>query len=109
MQVARILTPMQVMMLREAAAAPASERTKAIDDVTTAIKKQSPEKFFHYTKDGKPDPAMKQRVFHDEPRNLEITEYATYKLAYAGIGQAELYKARNKVLLTNHKKIKGEK
>lgn len=107
---ARILTPIQVMMLREAAQVlPVVARSKAIDEATAFIKKQSPEKFFHYTKDNKPDPAMKQRVFHDEPRNLELFEYASYQQPYVGIGQSEIYKARNKILLTNHKKIKGEK
>lgn len=95
MQAARILTPMQVAMLREAAeTTPVSERTKAIDATVAMIFKQSPEKFYHYTKDGKPDPAMKQRVFYDEPRNLELVEYGGYKLPYAGIDQAKLFKAR---------------
>ena len=88
------LTPMQAMMLREAAAYPLNIRTKAIDDVTALIKKQSPEKFFHYTKEGKPDPAMKQRVFHDEPRNLELAEYAGCNVPYAGIDQMKLFKSR---------------
>lgn len=110
MYAARLLTPMQVMMLREASeVTPLTAKNKAIDEVTALIKKQSPGLFFHYTKDGKPDPAMRNRVFHDEPRNLELSEYASAKQPYLGIGQAELYKARNKVLLTNHKKIKGEK
>jgi hypothetical protein len=110
MYAARLLTPMQVMMLREASeVTPLAAKNKAIDEVTATIKKQSPEKFFHYTKDNKPDPAMRSRVFHDEPRNLEIFEYASYQQRYVGIGQAEIYKARNKILLTNHKKIKGEK
>lgn len=109
MYAAQLLTPMQVMMLREAAAMPKTERSKAIDEITALIKKQSPEKFFHYTKDGKPDPAMKQRVFHDEPRNLELADYAGCNVPYAGIKQAEIYKARNKALIVNHKKIKGEK
>jgi hypothetical protein len=110
MQAARLLTHVQVMMLKDAAATqPVIARTKAIDEVTDFIKKQNPEKFFHYTKDNKPDPAMRDRVFYDEPRNLELFEYAKCKQPYIGIGQADMYRARNKVLLTNHKKIKGEK
>ena len=110
MYAARLLTPMQVMMLKDAAeVTPASAKYKAIDEVTAAIKKQSPEKFFHYTKDNKPDPAMRDRVFYDEPRNLELFEYAKCKQPYIGIGQADMYRARNKVLIVNHKKIKGEK
>ena len=110
MQAARLLTHVQVMMLKDAAATqPVIARAKAIDEVTDFIKKQNPEKFFHYTKDGKPDPAMRDRVFYDEPRNLELFEYAKCKQPYIGIGQADMYRARNKVLLTNHKKIKGEK
>jgi hypothetical protein len=110
MYAARLLTPMQVMMLKDAAeVTPVAAKYKAIDEVTAVIKKQSPEKFFHYTKDNKPDPAMRDRVFYDEPRNLELFEYARSNVLYAGIKQSEIYKARNKILLTNHKKIKGEK
>ena len=110
MQAARLLTHVQVMMLKDAAATqPVIARTKAIDEVTDFIKKQNPEKFFHYTKDNKPDPAMRDRVFFDEPRNLELFEYARCELFYAGIKQSEIYRERNKILLTNHKKIKGEK
>jgi len=110
MYAARLLTPMQVMMLRDAAAIePLSAKNKAIDEITTLIKKQSPEKFFHYTKDNKPDPAMRHRVFHDEPRHLELSEYAGCTVPYAGIKQAEIYKERNKALIVNHQKIKGEK
>ena len=101
---------MQVMLLREASEVkPLAAKNKAIDEATALIKKQSPEKFFHYTKDNKPDPAMRDRVFYDEPRNLELFEYARSNVLYAGIKQSEIYKARNKILLTNHKKIKGEK
>ena len=103
--ISKLLNPMHVVMLRNAAKTlPLSERNKAIESATALIKKQSPEKFFHYTKDGKPDPAMKQRVFHDEPRNLELSEYAGCNLRYVGIGQAEIFKTRNKTLLVNHKK-----
>ncbi len=110
MYAAQLLTPMQVMMLRDAATVePSTAKSKAIDEITALIKKQSPEKFFHYTKDGKPDPAMRNRVFHDEPRNLELAEYAGCTIPYAGFKQAEIYKERNKVLIVNHKKIKGEK
>jgi hypothetical protein len=108
--IAKLLNPMHVLMLKNAAAIkPLAEKIKAIDDATALIKKQNPEKFFHYTKDGKPDPAMRDRVFHDEPRNLELFEYAGCKKPYIGIGQADMYRARNKVLLTNYKKIKGER
>jgi len=101
---------MQVMMLKDAyEVTPVAAKYKAIDEVTAIIKKQNPEKFFHYTKDNKPDPAMRNRVFHDEPRNLEMSEYAKCKQPYIGIGQADMYRARNKVLLTNHTKIKGER
>jgi hypothetical protein len=110
MYAARLLTPMQVMMLKDAAeVTPASAKYKAIDETTALIKKQTPEKFFHYTKDNKPDPAMRHRMFHDEPRNLELSEYAGCNLHYAGFKQAEIYKERNKALIVNHKKIKGEK
>jgi len=91
-----MLTPMQAMMLREAAAAPEDIRDKAIAEITAVIKKQSPEKFFHYTKEGKPDPAMKQRVFYDEPLNLELSEYAGCVIPYAGADQMKLFKARAK-------------
>ena len=91
-----MFTPMQAMMLREAATAPRETRNKMIEEVTTFIKKQSPEKFFHYTKDGKPDPAMKQRVFHDEPRNLELAEYAGCNVPYAGANQMKMFRERGK-------------
>lgn len=108
--IAKLLNPMHVVMLRNAAAIkPLAEKIKAIDEATALIKKQNPEKFFHYTKDNKPDPDMRNRVFHDEPRNLELFEYAGCRQPYVGIGQSEIYKARNKILLTNHKKIKGER
>ena len=93
---AQLLTPMQVMMLREAAAMPKTERSKAIEETTTLIKKQSPEKFFHYTKEGKPDPAMKQRMFYDEPRNLELADYAGCKVPYAGADQMKMFRERGK-------------
>jgi len=92
--IVRTLTPMQVLMLKEAAESPRDVRSKTIDEITALIKKQSPEKFFHYTKDNKPDPAMKQRWFHDEPRNLELFEYAGYNTAYAGINQTKMFKER---------------
>ena len=91
-----MLTPMQMMMLREAAAYPLNIRTKTINDVTALIKKQSPEKFFHYTKEGKPDPAMKQRMFYDEPRNLELADYAGCKVPYAGADQMKMFRERGK-------------
>lgn len=93
---AQLLTPMQVMMLREAAAMPKTERNKAIEETTTLIKKQSPEKFFHYTKEGKPDPAMKQRMFYDEPRHLELADYAECTVPYAGADQMKMFRARGK-------------
>jgi len=96
MTIAQLLTPMQVMLLQEAAARPLNERPKAIDEITALIKKQSPQKFFHYTDAGKPDPAMRNRVFHDEPRNLELSEYAGSNVPYAGINQSDIFKARNK-------------
>lgn len=108
--IARLLNPMHVVMLKNAAnVTPLSEKIKAIDDAIALIKKQNPEKFFHYTKDNKPDPAMRKRVFHDEPRNLELSEYAGCSHPYVGIGQSEIYRSRNKVLLTNYKTIKGER
>lgn len=91
-----MLTPMQKMMLCEAAKAPLGVRNKSIEDVTALIKKQSPEKFFHYTKDGKPDPAMKQRMFYDEPRNLELAEYAGSVVPYAGVDQMKMFRERGK-------------
>ena len=91
-----MLTPMQMMMLREAAAYPVNTRNKAIEDVTALIKKQSPEKFFHYTKEGKPDPAMKQRMFYDEPRNLELADYAGCTVPYAGADQMKMFRERGK-------------
>lgn len=107
---AQILTPMQILMLREAAASPRSERTKAIEETTELIKKQSPGKFFHYTRDGKADPAMRMRWFHDQPNGLDLDrEYAGYNLPYAGIGQSDIHKVRNARLIVNHKKLKGEK
>jgi hypothetical protein len=110
LMIAKLLSPMHILMLRNAAAIkPVAEKIKAIDDATALIKKQNPEKFFHYTKDNKPDPAMRNRVFFDEPRNLEMFEYAGSSVPYAGIKQSEIYKARNKVLLTNYKKVKGER
>jgi hypothetical protein len=110
LMIAKLLNPMHILMLRNAAkVTPLSEKIKAIDEATALIKKQNPEKFFHYTKDNKPDPAMRGRVFYDEPRNLELSEYAGCSHPYVGIGQSEIYKARNKVLLTNYKKVKGER
>jgi hypothetical protein len=112
MYAARLLTPMQVMMLKEATeVTPSEAKNKAIDEIIELLKKQTPEKFFHYTKDGKPDPAMRERVFYDEPYSLSIAkeEYAEHKVPFTGSGQAEIYKARNKALIVNHKKIKGEK
>lgn len=88
MSVAQIFTPMQIMMLREAAT------NEARKEVTDLIKQQSPGLFFHDTKDGKPDPAMRNRVFYDEPRNLEATDYKKHIVPYAGINQAKIFKAR---------------
>jgi len=93
--IAKLLNPMHILMLRNATAIkPLSEKIKAIDDATALIKKQNPEKFFHYTKDGKPDPAMRDRIFHDEPRNLEMSQYAGCKQPYAGINQTKIFKER---------------
>lgn len=92
-----MLTPMQKLMLQEAAADPVNTRNKKIDEITELIKKQSPEKFFHYTKEGKPDPAMKRRMFYDEPRNLDLTEYAGSVVPYAGSDQMKLYKSRGQI------------
>ena len=91
------LNHMYVLMLKQASQImPLDEKIKAIDEVTTFIKKQNPEKFFHYTKDGKPDPAMRKRVFYDEPRNLEISDYAGCSVPYAGIKQSETFRNRSK-------------
>lgn len=99
MQAARLLTPMQVMMLIEAAGTkPLEAKNKAIDEAIEQIKQQSPEKFFHYNKD-KPDPAMRNRVFHDEPYSLSIgkDEYAEHKVPYSpGSKRTEIFKARSK-------------
>lgn len=95
-----MLTGMQQLILREAAEVkPLKEKIKAIDNAIYLIKKQSPEKFFHYmqvgnTKIYKPDPAMKERVFVDEPASLNPTEYKKFLYPYAGIGQQALHKAR---------------
>ena len=44
------LNHMYVLMLKQASQImPLDEKIKAIDEVTTFIKKQNPEKFFHYT------------------------------------------------------------
>ena len=96
MQIARLLSSVQIMMLREAAEVkPLDAKNKAIDEVIEKIKKQNPEKFFHYTKD-KPDPAMRHRKFHDEPRTLPIDQYAGYSSPYPGNKQHEVFAARRK-------------
>lgn len=92
MQTANIFTPMQVMILREAAAT-TKDKIQAIDGVIALLKLQNPEKFFH-DKGGKPDPALRNRTFYDEPRNLELSEYKSAVVPYAGINQAKLHKAR---------------
>lgn len=95
MNVAQIFTPLQVTMLRTAAeVTPHEARREAIKEVTELIKKQSPGLFFQDTKDGKPDPAMRHRVFFDEPRNLDFAEYKKYVVPYAGLEQAKIFKAR---------------
>ena len=97
-QIAKVLTAMQVMLLREAAALPPRDRTEQISEITKFVKKQNSRMFFH-DKDGKPDRAMRDRKFHDEPRNLELAEYASYEIPFVSTKQRELYKARNKRLL----------
>lgn len=97
MQAARLLTPMQVMMLMEATeVTPLEAKNKAIDEAIERIKQQSPEKFFHYDKD-KPDPDMRNRVFHDEPYSLAIAkgDYAEHKAPFPGSKQTEIFKARS--------------
>jgi hypothetical protein len=101
--IAKVLTPMQALLLKEAAVSPRDVRNKKIEEVTELIKRQSSNKFFHYTKDGKPDPAMKKRWFHDEPCNLELFEYAGYNVPYAGIKQSEMYRQRSRASLTKGK------
>jgi len=39
---------------------------------------------------------MKQRVFYDEPLNLDLSEYAGCVIPYAGADQMKLFKARAK-------------
>lgn len=98
MDVAQIFTPLQAAMLREAAeVTPVAAKMEAIKEVTALIKKQSPGLFFHDTKDGKPDPAMRNRMFFDEPRHLELSEYKGCVVRYAGIEQARIFKARSQV------------
>jgi len=95
-----MLTEMQQLILREAAETkPLKEKLRAIDEATSLIKTQSPEKFFHYVRVGntkifKPDPAMLERVFVDEPSGLNPTEYKAFIHPYAGAGQQALHKAR---------------
>ena len=83
--IANILTPLQTMMLREAAKSNEDERIKRISEVTELIKRQSPDKFFYDN-----DPALCNRVFFDEPKNLHPSEYGGYKVQYVS-------RANNKV------------
>jgi hypothetical protein len=94
---------MQVMILMEATEVkPLQAKNKAIDEAIERIKQQSPEKFFHYGKDknkDKPDPAMSNRVFYDEPYSLAIAkgDYAEHKVPFSGSKQSEIFKARSKL------------
>lgn len=99
MTIARILTPMQVMMLRETLEIkPVAAKREALKEVTALIKTQSPGLFFHETKDGKPDPTMCLRRFHDQPSGLDLNrEYAGYNVPYAGINQAKIFKTRGQI------------
>ncbi len=85
--IANLLTPMQVMMLREACLTPRGaepgidKRIERINEVTDMIKRQSPALFFHSI-ESKPDPALKNRTFYDEPFSLMPDQYAGYKVQY---------------------------
>jgi|APGre2960657404_1045060.scaffolds.fasta_scaffold204629_2 nicotinamidase-related amidase len=85
--IANILNPMQVAMLKDAAKTPVGTepgvnlRTEAVNKITDLIKRQNPEKFFHTIED-RPDPELRNRVFFNEPRNLQPYEYAGYKVQY---------------------------
>lgn len=75
--IANILTPLQTMMLREAAKSNEDDRSKRINEVIELIKRQSPSKFFY-----EDDPALRNRIFFDEPKNLHPSEYGGYKVQY---------------------------
>lgn len=75
--IATIFTPMQIMMLCDAAKSNEDDRSKRINEVTELIKRQSPDKFFYDD-----DPALRNRVFFDEPKNLHPAEYGGYKVQY---------------------------
>jgi hypothetical protein len=88
-----MLNQTQIAMLKDAASAPYEVRSKRIEAATSFIKDQSSSKFF-IDVNGKPDPALKQRVFYDEPRNLELSDYAGCVVPYKGIEQAKTFNKR---------------
>lgn len=95
---AKILSPMQVMLLQEAALSPTENRSKQINKVIESIKKQSPEKFFHDTPE-QIDPAMRERIFYDEPIGFKSPIYKYCVQKYLGTDQLKEFKRRDKILL----------
>jgi len=85
----------QALLIEAAQSAP-EVRNQRIEEATKFIKAQNPEHFFHDV-NGKPDPALKARVFHDEPRNLDYANYASFVVPYKGIEQAKMYEQRKAI------------
>jgi hypothetical protein len=86
------------MLLQDAATSPKETRSKQIDKVIESIKKQNPEKFFHDTFD-EIDPAMRDRVFYDEPIGFKSPIYKYCVQKYLGTDQLKEFKQRDKILL----------
>lgn len=69
-----MLTEMQKLILRMAAQEPEATRIDRINDAIKLLKLQSPALFFDDS-DRKPDPAMRNRVFYNQPYSLMPDQY----------------------------------
>lgn len=72
-----MLTQVEVVLLKEAAASPKGKRIQEIERVTEFLKRQNPRVFFKEFKDEpkKRDPDLLKRVFLDEPTTLNPEMY----------------------------------
>ena len=74
-----MLTEMQKAFLKMAAKEPVEVRNDRIDDAIKLLKSQSPSLFFDDS-DRKPDPAMRNRVFYNQPYSLMPDQYKSHVL-----------------------------